>query len=112
MMQYERCVRKKLRSLFEYLDADRDGRISQDCLLRGINSLQNHMSQPAALPSGGSSLRDADSADTFAPIGEYEVEELLRCVPESDEDGTITLQAFLDSEATILPRLSKLRLLQ
>lgn len=30
----------------------------------------------------------------------------------ADEHGGVTLQAFLDSEATLLPKLSKLRLLQ
>ena len=28
MMEYERCVRKKLVALFEYLDSDQDGRIT------------------------------------------------------------------------------------
>jgi hypothetical protein len=43
---------------------------------------------------------------------EYEIEELIRCVPAADEMGGITLKAFLDSEATLLQKLSKLRLLQ
>ena len=48
----------------------------------------------------------------YMDIFEYEIEEIIRCVPSADEYGGITLQAFLDSEATLLPRLSKLRLLQ
>ena len=39
-MAYERCVRKKLRSLFEYLDADKDGRITPSCLQSGLIRLR------------------------------------------------------------------------
>ena len=65
-MAYERCVRKKLRSLFEYLDTDKDGRITPSCLQIGLIRLQTY----------------TNTADTEAPqICEYEIEELLRCVP-------------------------------
>jgi hypothetical protein len=73
MMEYERCVRRKLASLFEYLDTDKDGRITQSCLLNGLVKLQNY----SALPS------ESSLDDPKAPIiCEYEIEELLRCVPE------------------------------
>jgi Ca2+-binding EF-hand superfamily protein len=39
MMQYESCVRKKMRSLFQFLDVDGDGRITPDCLLHGLARL-------------------------------------------------------------------------
>ena len=66
MMAYERCVRKKLRSLFEYLDTDNDGRITPSCLQSGLIRLQTYTQNPSA----------------EAPqICEYEIEELLRCVP-------------------------------
>lgn len=66
MMAYERCVRKKLRSLFEYLDTDNDGRITPSCLQSGLIRLQSYsVTTDAELPQ----------------ICEYEIEELLRCVP-------------------------------
>jgi hypothetical protein len=66
MMAYERCVRKKLRSLFEYLDTDNDGRITPSCLQIGLIRLQTYTQTPS----------------TEVPqICEYEIEELLRCVP-------------------------------
>ncbi|KAJ1424553.1 hypothetical protein B484DRAFT_398260, partial [Ochromonadaceae sp. CCMP2298] len=43
---------------------------------------------------------------------EFEIEELIRCVPEADEFGGITLQNFLRSEETLLPTLTHLKLLQ
>jgi hypothetical protein len=98
MMQYERCTRKKLRNLFEYLDKDRDGRITPDCLQSGLVQLQL---------AADDSVHDDDSI-----VCEYEIEELLRCVPEADSTGGVTLDAFLQAEANLLPRLSKLRLLQ
>lgn len=105
MMAYERCTQKKLRSLFEYLDTDGDGRITLRCLQNGINKL-NYQSQ-----RGG-----GDSTDMLAAGNdincEFEVEELLRCIPQADELGGVTLQEFLDSEATVLHKLSSLRLLQ
>jgi hypothetical protein len=174
MMAYERSVRKKLRSLFEYLDTDRDGRITLECLLNGLSRLQEYESQAAAQTrlenhigkqeekynsydkvcaqaQGGMVLKnnlcnnfsfidenfDLKQESQFHPqtdfyfendiidphnelkeekkfndVMEYEVEELIRCVPNADEFGGITLQAFLASESTLLPKLSKLRLLQ
>jgi hypothetical protein len=71
MMEYERCVRKKLRSLFEYLDTDKDGRITPTCLQSGLIRLQNY--------STGVGVCTPNPA---APqICEYEIEELLRAVP-------------------------------
>lgn len=69
-MAYERCVRKKLRSLFEYLDTDKDGRITPSCLQSGLIRLQNY------------SMGVGCSATSEVPqICEYEIEELLRAVP-------------------------------
>lgn len=96
-MSYERSVKKKLRSLFEFLDHDGDGRITQDCLLRGLNNL--------------SSFHASHSTGEEVSF-EYEIEELIRCVPNADESGGITLKALLDAEETVLPKLSRLKLLQ
>jgi len=41
-----------------------------------------------------------------------QIDELIRCVPEADEFGGITLQSFLRSEETLLPTLTHLKLLQ
>jgi Ca2+-binding EF-hand superfamily protein len=92
MMEYERCVRKKLVALFEYLDSDKKGVITPLDVQKGLVRLKTY--------------------SDMEQICEFEIEELLRCVPEADESGGVTLQAFLNSEATILPKLSKLRLLQ
>ena len=69
MMAYERCVRKKLRSLFEYLDTDKDGRITPTCLQLGLIRLQAY-----------STVRGVKNSD-IPQICEYEIEELLRAVP-------------------------------
>lgn len=100
-MSYERSVKKKLRSLFQFLDHDGDGRITSAELLRGLDNINSW--------KDGGSISEPDGVKA---TGEYEVEELIRCVPNADEQGGITLQAFLDSEETVLPTLSKLRLLQ
>jgi len=92
-MEYELCTRKKLTSLFEFLDKDQDGRITPSCLWNGLTSLQNY---------GKGQNKD---------ICEFEIEELLRCVPAADEEGGITLKAFLDAEANLLSGLTKLKLL-
>lgn len=129
-MAYERCVRRKLRALFEYLDTDKDQRISSECLLRGLTKLQSPAADPVmhskletiesemrvrdgALPDlQPHDKREWDSRQKFAEVCEYEIEELIRCVPSADEHGQITLQAFLAAEETLLPGLTKLRLLQ
>lgn len=67
LMQYERCTQKKLRSLFEYLDNDGDGRITQQRLENGLNELQHYTS-------------DIDPNESISC--EYNVEELLRCIPK------------------------------
>lgn len=166
MMRYEQCVRKKLRSLFEYLDTDGDGKITQQCLLHGLARLHSHQlamsaaaaaagqsglsgdSRSACMPFDGTAARDATvkghSSATGGGTGrppagamgtststgggadrgpdgevvmdqsvcEYSIEELIRCVPDADEKGAITLKAFLDAEATLLPKLTHLKLLQ
>jgi 2,3-bisphosphoglycerate-dependent phosphoglycerate mutase len=91
MMEYERCVKKKLTAIFEYLDTDGDGKITPDCLSTGL-------------------IRLKTSSDES--VCEFEIEELLRCIPAADESGGVNLKAFLDAEATILPSLTKLSLLQ
>ena len=93
-MEYESCVRRKLVGLFEYLDRDRDGRITRSCLFNGLLELQGF-----------------DDLTNNRTMCEYEIEELLRCVPNADEHGGVTLEAFLESEKTVLPKLTRLRLL-
>jgi bisphosphoglycerate-dependent phosphoglycerate mutase family 1 len=102
MMSYERCVRKKLRSLFEYLDTDKDGRITPACLTSGLSRLLNYESGGAdgavkltangvaVSPNGvmlnangaqyGSNTVSADFCGV-EDVCEFEIEELLRCVP-------------------------------
>lgn len=66
-MQYERCTQKKLRSLFEFLDKDGDGRISEEALASGLGQLQSYAE---------------DDFETDASITcEYNVEEILRSLP-------------------------------
>ena len=71
MMEYERCVRKKLRSLFEYLDTDKDGRITPSCLQSGLIRLQAYSFDKCS----------KNNISGFPQICEYEIEELLRAVP-------------------------------
>jgi len=80
-MAYERCVNKKLRSLFEFLDADRDGRITSECLLSGINRLLTDMNMYSDSPSNNNNSSTGTSDEVPSTICEYEVEELLRCIP-------------------------------
>lgn len=96
-MQYERCTQKKLLALFEYLDTDGDGHITHEGLSKGINQLQSYA---------------VDNLDPNQVITcEYNVEEILRSIPNADADGRISLDAFLKAEETLLPQLSRLRLL-
>ena len=119
MMAYERCVRKKLRSLFEYLDTDNDNRITPECLLRGLNRLQSFsatgqddLGSTSTSPPHGDEFGHHNDIQRHADMCEYEVEELIRCVPKADASGQITLQDFLAAEETVLSKLTKLRLLQ
>ena len=75
VMAYERCVQKKLRSLFEYLDSDKDGRVTPLCLQSGLIRLQNNK------PVKTRSSTTSEEIEHLIPC-EYEIEELLRCVPE------------------------------
>jgi hypothetical protein len=77
-MAYERCVRKKLRSLFEYLDHDKDGRITPSCLQSGLIRLQNYSMESSTKNGTGT------CSSEYPQICEYEVEELLRAVPRCD----------------------------
>ena len=61
MMEYERCVKKKMTALFEYLDVNGDGKITADCLHNGLVRLE--------------------SRSPGEPICEFELEEILRCIP-------------------------------
>jgi hypothetical protein len=88
MMAYEQCTRKKLQSLFTFLDKNNDGTISSSDLIDGLKLIQNYN-------KGG-------------PPCEYEVEELLREIPE----GRVTLKEFLKAADNIEPGLTRLRLLQ
>jgi hypothetical protein len=92
MMEYERCQRKKMTALFEYLDVNGDGKITADCLHNGLVRLEG---------------RGKDES-----ICEFELEEILRCIPSADESGGVNLKAFLDAEQTLLPKLTHLKLLK
>ena len=92
MMEYERCVKKKMTALFEYLDQNGDGKITTDCLHSGLIRLNTRSREDV--------------------ICEYELEEILRCIPSADESGGVNLKAFLDAEETLLPKLTHLRLLK
>lgn len=67
-MQYERCTLKKLKNLFEYLDQDGDGKITQAGLTRGLMELK------------GASNESTDPNESI--YCEYNVEEILRSLPE------------------------------
>lgn len=110
MMLYERCVQKKLRALFEYLDVDGDGIITQNCLLSGLARLHSG----GALRCLSSELGNEEPGIVGMDPGacEYSIEELIRSVPNADNQNGISLQTFLDAEATLLPRLTNLKLLQ
>lgn len=116
MMQYERSVQKKLRSLFEYLDVDNDGKITEECLLSGLARLRNaQTNSTAATSTHVASRHEANGThDSHHLLGlpEYSIEELIRAVPCGDEQGGITLKSFLEAEATLLPHLTNLKLLQ
>jgi 2,3-bisphosphoglycerate-dependent phosphoglycerate mutase len=97
MMAYETCTRKKLSSLFTFLDKNNDGTISSVDLMEGLMRLQNYKVSQAQIEGGGS----------VEEICEYEVEELLREIPE----GELTLKDFLRTADNIEPGLTRLRLL-
>jgi hypothetical protein len=93
-MAYERCVRKKLQSLFEYLDTDNDNRITLECLLRGFKDCKatpppDKMISVALLLAHRMEM-NLVTTTTHADMCEYEVEELIRCVPKADASGQIT----------------------
>ena len=72
---------------------------------------------PVLVPPGAPAERAVEGIAEGEPamdqsVCEYSIEELIRCVPDADEHGAITLKAFLDAEATLLPRLTHLKLLQ
>ncbi len=86
-MAYERCVHKKLRSLFEYLDTDGDGRITPSNLQNGINRLNSitFNNDEKSMNKTDNDSRDSSEilqAKKAPVICEYEVEELLRCIPK------------------------------
>ena len=145
MMLYEKCVQKKLRSLFEYLDVDNDGVITSACLLNGLSRLHSNNTLDGSLlgcditssghnnnsnnnniinindgdqksgedvPDMDTSQLDERSRVLQANYCEYSIEELIRSVPTADANGAITLKSFLEAEATLLPRLTHLKLLQ
>lgn len=91
-MAYERCVRKKLRSLFEYLDHDKDGRITPSCLQSGLIRLQNYSMESSTKNGAGA------CSSEYPQICEYEIEELLRAVPRYDNP----LPCFPDLSSPLL----------
>jgi Ca2+-binding EF-hand superfamily protein len=97
-----------MRSLFEYLDTNHDGRITQQCLLQGLNRLNSLK----LINDESTAPEDQDKEDALsASYCEYEINELIRCVPDGDSQAGITLQQFLEAESSLLPKLTKLRLL-
>jgi len=66
-MQYERCTQKKLRNLFEFLDKDGDGKISEESLASGLSQLQAYS--------------DDDLDPNESVSCEYNAEEILRSLP-------------------------------
>jgi Ca2+-binding EF-hand superfamily protein len=104
MMMYESCVRKKLRSLFQYLDIDGNGTVTEEELLKGLTRLNEYRSSLGGEEGGSSNPEDAQF--------EYSVEELIRSVPTARADGGITLKSFLEAEETLLTKLTRLKLLQ
>ena len=67
MMEYERCVHKKLRGLFEYLDTDGDGRITISCLQSGITKLQ-YMQQSSSDVAGAAEDDSGDDPANLPPF--------------------------------------------
>lgn len=88
MMEYERCFSRKMRSLFEFFDADGDGKVSSSELLEGLTKLKEY--------------RSASDKQYY-----FDDEELIRCLPSPDADGNYTLDSLIKSSAK-----SKLQLLQ
>lgn len=133
-MRYESSVQKKMRSLFEYLDVNNDGKITHQCLLNGLARLRNNKSivpqsdnNITSTSSNASSLgsttqisnnsttsSSTNNTDTLQKdFSEYSIEELIRSVPHAaDGQEGITLKTFLEAEATLLPHLTNLKLLQ
>jgi Ca2+-binding EF-hand superfamily protein len=91
MMAYERCFKRKMRSLFQFFDTDGDGKVSSSQLLEGLTKLKNHRT----------TLENMDEGQYY-----FDDEELIRCLPSPDPDGNFTLDAILQSS------FSKLQLLQ
>ena len=111
-MEYEKCTQRKLRALFSFLDKDGDGRISRQNLFNGITQLQSYLEVDNMAKNNLGYPNNVDMGDHASSIlCEYEIEELLRCVPSADDQGGVTLEAFLESEKTLLPKLTRLRLL-
>ncbi len=113
MMRYESSVQKKMRSLFEYLDVDNNGKITHQCLLNGLARLRNNktINEQTNTTSTSAGTNSTDSAQKDS--SEYSIEELIRSVPHAaDGQDGITLKTFLEAEATLLPHLTNLKLLQ
>ena len=113
MMRYESSVQKKMRSLFEYLDVNNDGKITHQCLMNGLARLRNNkiINEQTNATFTNTDRNSTDSAQT--DFSEYSIEELIRSVPHAtDGQEGITLKAFLEAEATLLPHLTNLKLLQ
>ena len=91
MIEYERCFIRKMRSIFQYFDANGDGKVSSEEVLDGLNKLRKYRT----------ALENADDAKYC-----FDDEELLRCLPSPDKEGNFTLDAILESSVP------KLQLLQ
>src|SRR5688500_8876544 len=87
MMLYEQCVRKKLRSLFEYLDTDKDGKITQQCLLHGLARLHRHNSSISG-SSGASRGSNNGDGDSRSGSGSGSTSNRDKSCTSSGEDST------------------------
>ena len=104
-----------MRSLFEYLDVNNDGKITHQCLMNGLARLRNNKTINEQTQTNATTTNeDRNSTDSVhTDLSEYSIEELIRSVPHAtDGQEGITLKAFLEAEATLLPHLTNLKLLQ
>mmetsp|Transcript_22842 Transcript_22842/g.51253 ORF Transcript_22842/g.51253 Transcript_22842/m.51253 type:complete len:433 (-) Transcript_22842:131-1429(-) len=119
MMRFHRSPQKKLQSLFEYLDADGDGRITSRCLIHGFSQLRaspptvdrHHIIGDAPAPAGafnwaGSTQHNLEIREALI------VQQIIGQFAAVLDSGGLTLRSFLDSEAQLIPQLNELKIMQ
>eukprot|EP01038_Epipyxis_sp_PR26KG_P007141 gene7141-9744_t len=103
-----------------YKSKEHDKNLSNNQILNESNPIQENVTHQN-LKNNNYQVEDGDNSF------EYEVEEIIRCIPRNDQldnnnnnnngknydynNDTITLESFLECQATLLPRLKRLRLL-